>query len=233
MLIKKLLLSAWNYGYNHHGRQISRRCHLLCRFKYFQYYFKEHPQEESTPSIELQIRSITFMSTFAFWEAVLPDSPNKQPTKSDTLLTHIQSNKENYLMSSLPPECSKNLTTKNNLKQVTSLQVGIHTKALKYFQSIWEAPLFKEISQWVVQGQVSSTDIAMPITSQTWPLKKPRVSASAPFHWQWRETAAQEVSSDWQISLKKESKKNITLMKVSLTSHSDPTMMICGFCIIE
>ncbi len=195
--------------------------------------FKEHPQEESTLLIELQIRSIMFMNTSAFWEAVLLDSPNKQPTKSDTSLAHIQSNKENYLMFSLPPECSKKSTTKNNLKQVTLLQDGIHTKALKYFQSIWGAPLFKEISQWVVQVQVSSTDIVMPITSQTWPLKKPRVSASAPFHWPWRETAVQEVSSDWRTSLKKESKRNITLMKVSLTSHSDPTMMICGFCIIE
>lgn len=173
------------------------------------------------------------MSIFVSWEAVLPDSLNKQRTKSDILLTLMQSNKENYLTSSQPPECSKKLTIRNNFKQVTSLLVGIHIKALKFFQSIWEAPLLKEIIPWVVRDLASFTDIVMLITNQTWLSKKPKVSVLAPFHWLWRETAALEVSSDWSTLLKKDSKGNTTHMKVFLTSHFDILMMICGFCIIQ
>lgn len=186
------------------------------------FFIQEPPPVEFTLLIESPIKSISFTITFASWEVELPVNRNKPPTKFVTLLTLTPSNKENCLTFLPLQECSKKSTTKNNCKPGTLSQVGIHIRALKSTQSIWGEPLWKEISQWEARAVASFTDIVMPTTRLTWLTKRPRTSASAQYPLLWKETAAQEVSSDWPTLQKKESKKNITLTKAFPTSLSDP-----------
>ncbi len=167
------------------------------------------------------------MTISACWEVEPLGSPNKLPIKCDILSTLTALSKESCPTSLLLPECSKKSTTKNNLVQVTLLPAGILTKALKSTQWIWEGLPLKGTLPWEGLAVGSFTDTAMHTTSLTWHLRRPKTSAFRLCLWPWRETAAQEVSSDWPTLLRKEWKSSTTHMKVFLTNRFDWCIVWC------
>lgn len=182
---------------------------------------QEHLLVESTLLTELPTRSTTFTTTSACSGVEPPVNPSKPPTRCDISSTLTASSKENSPTSWPPPECSKRSITKNSWAQVTSSPAGIHTKALKFTQLIWEERPSSGTLRWEDQEVGLFTDIATRTTSRTWLLRRRRTSASVQCLWLWRGMGALEVLSDWRISLRRDWRRSTTLMKVFHTSHFD------------
>lgn len=131
-----------------------------------------------------------------FWEVEWLLNLKMLPTKLDISLIRTPSSKANCHMSKLLLECSKNLITRKDCKLATSLQAGTHMRGHKFFLSIWEELVWKEIGLWEVQVVASFTDTVMQTTNQICHSKKQNNSVWTQFHSPWKETEAQEALSD-------------------------------------